>query len=235
MIEQSTACPLLKPPPGFDGNPQQTTNGGSMKMKRSITRILALALAAAGPLGCDSAGPATPPSLPQSSPAQEIKASPESTRATGGVVQWKIYDKLDADSTHIYGVDGTGRVLTVSRIGGDPMSTAEAKGVTMESVYPEPGRVALDGSGNVVARELSPAAAATFGAMAQDFQHSLDVPPGAAQVTFACIRAGVILGAACGAAIAGCVESGGLGCPLGGALCIAAWQDWLCACHNRCP
>lgn len=175
--------------------------------------------------------------LPSQSPSEVVAASSESTAAIG-VASWKIYDDLQPGSLYIYGVDRDDRLVTTLRISGGAM--AAETGSTMESLYPQAGRLQLDAQGNVLASELSPLAVQAFGAMASDFQTTVDASGVELQGTFACIRAGVLVGLACGGAVIGCVTSaptialGLLICGTGAIGCGAALQDWACACHDVC-
>jgi hypothetical protein len=184
---------------------------------------------------CAADAPVAAPQLPPAMGLMdEVPASAQSTDLTG-VTTWKVFaDTAQVDSTLVFGVDAAGNVVTESRIGGDVTQGQGVATVAMEALYPETGAFRLDADGKVVSTTLSPSAAAVFGAFGADFKANEDVAadPGA-RVSFRCIRAGVILGAACGVTIAGCLETVGLGCAVGGALCIAAYQDWLCECHHR--
>ena len=185
---------------------------------------------------CEAEAPVAAPQLPPAMGLmQEVPASAHSTELTG-VTSWKVFaDTAQVDSTLVFGVDAAGNVVTESRIGGDVTQGQDVTSVAMEALYPETGSFRLDAAGKLVSTDLSPAAAAVFGAFGADFKASEDAAadPGA-RVSWRCWRAGVILGAACGVTIAGCLETVGLGCAVGGALCVAAYQDWLCECHNRC-
>jgi hypothetical protein len=209
---------------------------------------MGLACTFAGAIGCNDDGatdqpPTTPQSagaksvsaLPQESPGQEIVASAATAGATG-VSRWWLYENLDSSATRIYGVDAAGKVVTVMRIGA-PSGTPDASaGVVVESLFPQAAQLHIDALGQATRNELSGATARTFAAMAADFKAA--VPAGGLnqQVSFACIRAAVLLGAVCGVTIAGCLETFGAGCVIGSVFCYAAYQDWLCACHHiNCP
>jgi hypothetical protein len=178
--------------------------------------------------------------MPSQNPTQEIAASAESTSETG-VARWKLYDDLEAGNIHIYGVGTSGELLTALRIGGDALTTGTDEGALMESLYPASGRLELDAEGNVIVDQLSEDSIQAFGAMARDFQSTLDTSgPELQGSRFACIRAGVLVGASCGLAVIGCVTSAptiviGLAvCGVGALGCGAAMQDWACACHDVC-
>jgi hypothetical protein len=194
--------------------------------------------------GCDASTPPAEAEVtlpPASALVEEVQASPESTQALG-VTQWKIYEETTSTSYSalVYGVDADGNVRSASRIGGgDPAADATdaADGVIVEAIYPDHGTLRVDAQGQVVASDMPVAAAQVLAAFGADFQAGAD-QAGTARASWACWRAGVILGAACGAGIAECIltapETLGLGCAIGGALCVAAYQDWLCECHDRC-
>jgi hypothetical protein len=206
--------------------------------RNTVTRSLSLVLAftAMAGVGCDQSE-STVPSLPAQEPGQVIQASQKSTQLAGGVTQWKLYDGLDLESVHIFGVGSKGQVLTVLRIGTESISTTDRRDVVMESIYPEAGRMAIDGEGKAKT-SLSEHARQLFGTMAADFDASQKTEDGTEQFNFACIRAGVILGTVCGAAVAACIVSSPIPvvdfalCGIGGVSCGWAAQDWLCACHH---
>jgi hypothetical protein len=217
--------------PSFTEEIAMFTSVTSHLVRFTLVASIATSLAA-----CDAGAPAAAPKLPPAMGLmQEVPASAHSTELTG-VSTWKVFaDTEQVDSTLVFGVDAAGNVVTESRIGGDVTQGQDVAAVAMESLYPETGSFRLDAAGKVVSTDLSPSAAAVFGAFGADFKANEDAPidPGA-RVSFRCIRSGVILGAACGVTIAGCLETVGIGCAVGGALCVAAYQDWLCDCHHRC-
>jgi hypothetical protein len=50
---------------------------------------------------------------------------------------------------------------------------------------------------------------------------------------FSCFRATVYLVGACGATVAGCLESAGLICGFGSLVCLDAYWNWLCKCRHQ--
>lgn len=205
-------------------------------LKSHLVRFTFVAALVASLAACEAETPVVAPQLPPAMGLmQEVPASAHSTELTG-VTAWKVFaDTAQPDSTLVFGVDAAGNVVTESRIGGDVTQGQDVAAVAMEALYPETGSFRLDAAGKVVGTNLSASAAAVFVAFGADFKAHEDAAadPGA-RVSFRCIRAGVILGAACGVTIAGCLETVGIGCAVGGALCVAAYQDWLCECHHRC-
>jgi hypothetical protein len=205
-------------------------------LKSSLVRFSFVTALVASLAACEAETPVAAPQLPPAMGLmQEVPASAHSTELTG-VTTWKVFaDTVQVDSTLVFGVDAAGNVVTESRIGGDVTQGQDVAAVAMEALYPETGSFRLDTAGKLVSSTLSPSAAAVFGAFGADFKANEDaaLDPGA-RASWKCIRSGVILGAACGVTIAGCLETVGIGCAVGGALCVAAYQDWLCDCHHRC-
>lgn len=180
---------------------------------------------------CACSGEATTagvPQLPSGEPEATVQASTDSTTATG-VVEWKVYE--EDNGVAIYGVDQAGQVVleTTMHAAG---SEETRQSIVLEEVFPNRGVLEIATSGAIVRNTISATTEReALTRMADDFK--AEAGPENSRISFSCIRATILLVGACGATIAGCLETAGAICGFGSLVCLDSYYNWLCKCRHK--
>jgi hypothetical protein len=169
------------------------------------------------------------PQLPGGEPAATIQASGDSTNATG-VVEWKAFE--EENGMAIYGVDQAGQVVIETTMHAAGSEQTRDQSIVLEQVFPSRGVLEIATNGTIVRNTISATAQReVLQRMATDFKAVSDSE--GQHLSFSCFRATVYLVGACGATIAGCLESAGALCGFGSLVCLDAYWNWLCHCRNK--
>lgn len=162
----------------------------------------------------------------QAEPNAVIPASPATLALTDGVVSWNVYDE---EGARIVGVDADDRALVELQFQVEHDDSGALLGVAVQMNAPDGGTVTFDASGQLRESTLDGAQGQLFEALAADIQ-AVEEGAEVQLRSSSCAGAVLMLGVACGSAVATCVFTGGVGCLVGGAKCVAAVLDWQCAC-----
>ena len=206
-------------------------------MKNVKKGILATALIG-GVAACACIGGCGSEETSSTEPLANVPSSSPTPFATQGtrVTSWKFF-KEDKHTIRVLGEDDNGKVVAELLLKVDSDNNREVSGVSVETIKPDRSTVQFkpteDGEATIEkSTDEAIPSAHVFDNLEKDVKaYSMSADKGQHPLGFwDCVSATLAMVGACGATAATCVETGGVGCALGGAGCIATVHNYLKQC-----
>lgn len=206
-----------------------------MKLKVSLFVWLGLCQIAA--IGCTS-GRTDQPSAGEgdasgtqheAEPTSVVPASQNTTEALG-VVAWQVYEQQN--HAVIRGLRANQEVGAVATIDGMVDAQGRFSGVSLETSYPEAGRLVIDRSGKVTANSLS-AGSKVFSAISNDFKAQM-ASGEVDKWSFHCSILLATVVASCGTAAIACPETLCIDLVVAAPACLYEYENYICECGSGC-